>query len=371
MNQAQLDRNFKLLYYQVGARDSLFKERMRMTAQEVDNILKGLAHVDQKVVDSCRIGYGVDLASDSPKIASLLRGAITFLSEQDIRIRDNFIKYIRHFNIHQNHIASFFSVHLQTISNTVRRKCKLPYMMSCYFCYEWGINLADENLDVTKLSVPKELLEHVEKCSESRLYSKIQDGEGVRQNFINLYKSKNMSAIDFAKSLGYKAGSVVTAILRGDKEVTRSMVVSVQQKYGIDLTSPDFELEVRENTEEEALENLKYLLNTSGLTMTAFAKDMNVDLTYIVHLLKGRRNVSPQLATKIQLQYGVDIRHDTKEEVKEKLAKSLGSAEPEQSYVILDGSTFETVKTRGISQYLAFNYGERKKDVKVYRQITV
>ena len=370
MNQTKLDRNFRLLYYQVGARDKLFKERMRMTAQEVDNILKRLTHVDQKVVDLCRIEYGVDLASDSPKIASHLRGAITLLSEQDIRIRNNFIKYIRYFNIPQKYIASFFGMHLQTINNVVHRKCNLPRMVSSYFYLDWGINLSDTNLDVAELSVPKELLEHVEECSRSKLYSNIQDGDGARQNFVNLYKSKNMSAIDFAKSLGYKSGSVVAAVLRGGK-LTRSMVIAVQQKYGVDLTSPDFKLEVHENTKEEATENLQYLLNVAGITMTAFAKDMNVDLSYVAHLLKGRRNVSAQLATKVKLQYGVDLLHDTKEELKEKLAESLGNAEPEQSYVIMDGATFEMIKTRVISQYLTFNYGERRKDVKVFRQITV
>lgn len=369
MNQAKLDRNFKLLYYQVGVRDKLFKERMRMTAQEVDNILKGLTHVDQKVVDSCRIEYGIDLTSDAPKIPSHIRGPVAPATEEDIIVRNNFIQYIRHFNIPQKYIASFFGVHLQTINNVVQRKCKLPRMISRYFYVDWGINLFNPDLDMAELSVPKELLEHAEECSRSKLYSNIQDGDGVRQNFVNLYKSKNMSAIDFAKSLGYKSGSVVAAVLRGGK-LTRSMVIAVQQKYGVDLTSSDFKLEVHENTKEEATENLQYLLNVAGTTMTAFAKDMGVDLSYIAHLLKGRRNVSAQLATKVKLQYGVDLLHDTKEELKEKLAESLGSAEPEQSYVIMDGATFEMIKTRVISQYLTFNYGERRKDVKVFRQIT-
>ena len=370
MNQTKLDRNFRLLYYQLGWDSSCLAGKLHIDLKTLSGILfSKKLHVTDDIVESVRIAFGIDLASDLPKISSHIRGPVAPATEQDI-IRDNFIQYIRHFNITQKYIASFFGVHLQTINNVVQRKCNLPRMVSSYFYLDWGVNLLNPDFDVTELSVPKELLEHVEECSRSKLYSKIQDGDGARQNFVNLYKSKNMSAIDFAKSLGYKSGSVVAAVLRGGK-LTRSMVLAVQQKYGVDLTSPDFKLEVHENTKEEATENLQYLLNVAGTTMTAFAKDMSVDLSYIAHLLKGRRNVSAQLATKVKLQYGVDLLHDTKEELKEKLAESLGNAESEQSYVIMDGATFEMIKTRGISQYLTFNYGERRKDVKVFRQVTV
>ena len=371
MNQTKVDRNFRLLYYQLYWDPSRFAAKLHIGLKTLSDILfSKKLHVTDEIVESVRIAFGIDLTSDAPKIPSHIRGPVAPATEEDIIVRNNFIQYIRHFNIPQKYIASFFGVHLQTINNAVRRICKLPRMISRYFYVDWGINLFNPDLDIAELSVPKELLEHVEECSRSKLYSKIQDGDGARQNFVNLYKSKNMSAIDFAKSLGYKSGSVVAAVLRGGK-LTRSMVIAVQQKYGVDLTSPDFKLEVHENTKEEATENLQYLLNVAGTTMTAFAKDMNVDLSYVAHLLKGRRNVSAQLATKVKLQYGVDLLHDTKEELKEKLAESLGNAEPEQSYVIMDGATFEMIKTREISQYLTFNYGERRKDVKVFRQITV
>ena len=371
MNQAKLDRNFRLLYYQLEWDSSRLAGKLHIGLKTLSDILfSKKLHVTDEIVESVRIAFGIDLTSDAPKIPSHIRGPVAPATEKDILVRNNFIQYIRHFNIPQKYIASFFGMHLQTISNVVQHKCKLPRMVSSYFYLDWGINLADKNLDMAELSVPKELLEHVEECSKSKLYSKIQDGDGARQNFVNLYKSKNMSAIGFAKSLGYKSGSVVSAVLRGGK-LTRSMVIAVQQKYGVDLTSPNLKLEVHENTKEEAIENLQYLLNVAGITMTAFAKDMGVDLSYIAHLLKGRRNVSAQLATKVKLQYGVDLLHDTKEELKEKLAESLGNAEPEQSYVIMDGATFEMIKTRVISQYLTFNYGERRKDVKVFRQITV
>ncbi len=370
MNQTKVDRNFRLLYYQLYWDSSRFAAKLHMDLKTLSDILfSKTLHVTDEIVESVRIAFGIDLTSDAPKISSHIRGPVSPATEEDI-IRDNFIQYIRHFNIPQKYIASFFGMHLQTINNVVQHKCNLPRMVSRYFYLDWGINLSNPDLDVAELSVPKDLLEHVEECSKSKLCSKIQDGDGARQNFVNLYKSKNMSAIGFAKSLGYKSSSVVTAVLRGRK-LTRSMVIAVQQKYGVDLTSPDFKLEVHENTKEEATENLQYLLNVAGITMTAFAKDMNVDLSYVAHLLKGRRNVSAQLATKVKLQYGVDLLHDTKEELKEKLAESLGNAEPEQSYVIMDGATFEMIKTRVISQYLTFNYGERRKDVKVFRQITV
>lgn len=371
MNQTKLDRNFRLLYYQLGWDSSRFAGKLHIDLKTLSDILfSKKLHVTDDIVESVRIAFGIDLTSDAPKIPSHIRGPVAPATEEDIIVRNNFIQYIRHFNIPQKYIASFFGIHLQTINNVVQRKCNLPRMVSSYFYLDWGVNLLNPDFDVTELSVPKELLEHVEECSRSKLYSKIQDGDGARQNFVNLYKSKNMSAIGFAKSLGYKSGSVVAAVLRGG-ELTRSMVIAVQQKYGVDLTSPDFKLEVHENTKEEAIENLQYLLNVAGITMTAFAKDMNMDLSSIAHLLKGRRNVSAQLATKVKLQYGVDLLHDTKEELKEKLAESLGNAEPEQSYVIMDGATFEMIKTRVISQYLTFNYGERRKDVKVFRQITV
>lgn len=370
MNQTKVDRNFRLLYYQLYWDPSRFAGKLHIGLKMLSDILfSKKLHVTDEIVESVRIAFGIDLTSDAPKISNRIRGPVSPATEQDI-IRDNFIQYIRHFNIPQKYIASFFGVHLQTINNVVQRKCNLPRMVSSYFYLDWGIDLSNTNLDVAELSVPKELLEHVEECSKSKLYSKIQDGDGARQNFVNLYKSKNMSAIGFAKSLGYKSGSVVSAVLRG-RNLTRSMVIAVQQKYGVDLTSSDFKLEVHVNTKEEAIENLQYLLNVAGITMTAFAKDMNVDLSHVAHLLKGRRNVSAQLATKVKLQYGVDLLHDTKEELKEKLAESLGNAEPEQSYVIMDGATFEMIKTRVISQYLTFNYGERRKDVKVFRQITV
>ena len=365
MIDERITRNFALLYYQTQLTIEQFSTSLGYPKELTIAIIDGEVEVDLNLIKNIRVVYGVDIASELPYISRKLKSS-TRATEKDKVIRRNYKKFINTLNIEQKSFAKFFSVSNQFISNIVNDKAKVPVMLYTYIRDKWGIDLSNPTLDFNAITMPPDLSQFLEENKTVNVYRNLRVGEGARQNFINLYKSTNKTTREFAKELGYTSTTTVSAVLRG-KEPTYPLVAAVQRRYGVDINSSDFSLSIHENTQGEAVENLRYVIHNSGLSVTAFAKETGVELTYLSHILKGDRTITPKVTAKIQLKYHVDLLHDKKEDLVDKLRETVGCISPSNSYIVMDGPVFEQVETKSISHYISTHYSDRRDEVKVYK----